>query len=126
VTFKAAHFRYKLGEEAGIEGNLCIHSFRNFFCIGKRMWKRLFKEATTLAPGPTKHGNTGLQNRHLGSLLRETDPAVVAFLRRIEEDHGEAYATRFIRERTSIGLRREEVDAVDLPSHFTKHQLYKR
>jgi hypothetical protein len=90
------------------------------------MWQRLSKEAETCAPGPTKHGNTGLNNRHVGSKLYETEPAVVDFLRELEVEYGESYATRFIRERTSIGLRREEVDAVDLPSHFTKRQLYKR
>jgi hypothetical protein len=96
------------------------------FCIGKRMWNRLSKEATTLAPGPTKHGNAGLQNRHRGSALFETEPDVVAYLQSIAVEFGESYATRFIRERTSVGVRREEVDAIDLPSHFSKRQLYKR
>jgi hypothetical protein len=90
------------------------------------MWQRLSKEAETCAPGPTKHGNTGLNNWHVGSKLYETEPAVVDFLRQLKVEYGESYATRFIRERTSIGLHREEVDAVDLPSHFTKRQLYKR
>ncbi len=76
-------------------------------------------EATTHAPGSTKHGNTGLQNQHLGSLLYEMDPANVSFLRQIEEDHGESYAMRFIWEQLSI-------DAIDLPSDFSKHQLNKR
>lgn len=120
------HFRYKLGDETEKEMNICVHSFRNLFCIGKRMWQRLSKEALTLAPGPTKHGNVGLQNRHFSSLLYETEPDVVTFLKGIGQQHGESYATRFVRERSSVGLRREEVDAIDLPSHFTKRQLYKR
>ncbi len=90
------------------------------------MWLRLRKEATTHAPGPTMHGNTGLQNRRRGSLVFQTEPDVVGYLQQLGEEHGKSYATRFIRERTSIGLRGEEVDAVDLPSHFTKRQLYKR
>lgn len=125
-SFKTTHFRYKLGDELGGEVNICIHSFRNLFCIGKRMWKRLSKVAKTLAPGPKKHGNVGLQNRHFSSVLFETEPDVVAFLQGLGEQYGESYATRFIRERTSVGVRREEVDAVDLPSHFTKRSLHKR
>ena len=126
LTRRTTHFRYKLGEEGEKDSNICVHAFRNFFCIGKRMWLRLRKEATTRAPGPTMHGNTGLQNRHHGSLVFQTEPDVVGYLQQLGEEHGESYATRFIRERTSIGLRGEEVDAVDLPSHFTKRQLYKR
>ena len=90
------------------------------------MWQRLSKESFTLDPGPKKHGNVGLQNRHFSSVLHETEPDVVDFLQGLAEQHGESYATRFVRERSSIGIRREEVDATDLPSHFTKRRLYKR
>ncbi len=123
---KITHFRYKIGDDSAKEASVCIHSFRNMFCIGRRMWQRLSKEATTLAPGPSKHGNLGLQNRHFSSVVFETEPDVVAFLQGLGQQHGESYATRFIRERSSVGIRGEEVDAVDLPSHFTKRQLYKR
>lgn len=120
------HFRFKLGEELDAEHNICVHSFRNLLSIGKRAWKRLSSSALSCAPGPIKHGNTGMRNRHVGSILYETEPDVVDFLKQIGVEHGESYATRFIRERTSVGLRREEEDAIDLPSCFTKRKLYER
>jgi len=121
-----AHFRYMLGEEVAVESKMCIHSFRNLFHIGKKYWKRLSSAALSKPPGPIWHGNIGSQNRHFGSTLFATEPAVVAFLRPVALEHGESYATRFVRERTSVGLRNEEEDAVDLPSYMTKRYLYKR
>jgi hypothetical protein len=38
------------------------------------------KSAISAAPGPIKHGNVGLQNRHSGSVLCETEADVVAFI----------------------------------------------
>ncbi len=121
-----AHFRYMLEEEVAAESNICVHSFRNFFHIGKKCWKRLSNAALSKPPGPILHGNIGSRNRHFGSTVFDTEPDVVAFLRQVGLDHGESYATRFIRERTSVGIRNEEEDAVDLPSHMTKRYLYKR
>lgn len=84
------------------------------------------KSALSAAPGPIKHGNSGLRNRHSGSIQFETEGDVVAFLNRLGEEHGESYATRYVRERTSIGLRNDEEDVIHLPSHFTKRRLYER
>ena len=121
-----AHFRFMLGEDGAEESKMCVNSFRNLFQIGRKYWNRLSNAALTKPPGPIKHGNVGSRNRHFGSILFNTEPDVVAFLRQIGQEHGESYSTRFVRERTSVGLRNEEEDAVDLPSHYTKRQLYKR
>ncbi len=121
-----SHFRYMLGEEVAVESKICIHSFRNLFHIGKKSWKRLSSAALSKPPGPIWHGNVGSQNRHFGSTLFDTERDVVAFLRQVALEHGESYATRFVHERTSVGLRNEEEDAVDLSSYMSKRYLYKR
>jgi hypothetical protein len=58
--------------------------------------------------GPITHGNTGKCNRFKGTIRRETMEDVIDFLSEIGKDRGESYATRFIREMTSIGIRKEE------------------
>jgi hypothetical protein len=75
------YFRYKLGEEVAEDAKICIHLFRKLFCIGKKYWKRLSMAALSKPPGPIQHGNVGNQNRHFGSVLVDTEPDVVAFLR---------------------------------------------
>jgi len=119
-------FRYKLGDNHEEESAICIQAFRNLFCIGKQMWKRLKKEAETAAPGPVQHGNVGTQHRHVSSMTFSVEPDVVAFITAVGVEYGESYATRSIRERTSVGLRNEEEGCVDLPSYFSKRKLYER
>jgi hypothetical protein len=119
-------YRFKLGGETERDACICIHAFRNLLSVGRRAWSRLMKSAISTAPGPIKHGNVGLKNRYLGSVLYETENDVVAFITRIGEEHGESYATRYVRERTSIGLRNDEEEVIDLPSSFSKRKLYER
>jgi hypothetical protein len=119
-------FRFKLVDEGHKEASICSHAFQNLLLIGQRPWRRLMKSALSAAPGPIKHGNSGLRNRHSGLIQFETEGDVVAFLNRLGEEHGESYATRYVRERTSIGLRNDKEDVIHLPSHFTKRRLYER
>jgi hypothetical protein len=119
-------YRFKLGDEAQRDACICIHAFRNLLSVGRRSWARLMKSAISAAPGPLKHGNVGLRNRYKGSVLRETEDDVVNFIMQVGEEHGESYATRYVRERTSIGLRNDEDDVIDLPSSFSKRKLYER
>jgi hypothetical protein len=126
ATNPKMYFRYKFGADAGRESSLCLHSFRNLFCLGRTMWRRLNTEALRLAPGPSNHGNIGLRNRHVGTGIADLEPDIVAFLNLLGQDHGESYATRFIRERSSLGLRNEEEGNIDLPSHFTKRKIFER
>jgi len=39
---------------------------------------------------------------------------------------GESYATRFIRERTSILIRKDEEDLMELPSSYSKRKIYEK
>jgi len=120
ATNPKMYFRYKFGADAGRESSLCLHSFRNLFGLGRTMWRRLNTEALRLAPGPSNHGNIGLRNRHVGTGIADLEPDIVAFLNLLGQ------ATRFIRERSSLGLRNEEEGNIDLPSHFTKRKIFKR
>ena len=40
------------------------------------------------------------------------------------KDEAETHATRVINEATGVGLCDEEINRVELPSSFSKHQLY--
>ncbi len=119
-------FRFKLIDEGHKEACICSHAFQNLFLIGQRPWRRLMQSALSAAPGPIKHGNSGLQNRHSGSIQFETEGDVIALLNGLGEEYGESYANWYVRERTSIGLHNEEEDVIHLPSHFTKWRLYER
>jgi hypothetical protein len=119
-------FRYKLGDEHEGESQICLQAFRNLFCVGKQMWKRLKSKGIMAAPGPVKHGNVGSRHRHLSSISFSVEPDVVAFINGVGVEYGESYATRFVRERTYVGLWNEEEGCVDLPSYFSKRKLYER
>ncbi len=119
-------FRYKLGDEHKGESPICSQAFTNLFSIGKQMWKRLKSEAIMAAPGPVKQGNVGTWHRHLNSISFSVEPDVVAFINGVGAEYGESYATRFVRERTSVELQKEEEGCVDLPSYFSKRKLYER
>jgi hypothetical protein len=73
-------FCYKLGDEHEGELAIYVQAFRNLFCIGKLMWKRLKSKAVMAAPGPVKHGNVGAQHRHLSSVSFSFEPDVTVSL----------------------------------------------
>ena len=104
--------------------NLCIHAFRNLFGIYRKQWNYLKSSCKNYSPGPIEHGNKGLKNRQKSSAVNSATDSVVAFLDAVSKEHGEAYATRFIREITGMSLRNEEDGLVELPSSFTKRKLY--
>lgn len=85
-----AHFWFKLGEELDADHNICINSFRNLLLIGKRSWKRLSSSTLSTEPEPIKHGNIGMQNQHVGSILYDTEPEVVDCLKQIGVRNGES------------------------------------
>lgn len=76
--------------------------------------------------GPIIHGNTGKCNRIKGSIHRDVMEDVVPFLSDIGKENGESYATCFIHEMTSIGIKKEEEGIIELPSSSTKRLLYQR
>ncbi len=118
------HYRLTLGESNAIEYAVCINAFRNIYGIFTRSWKTLTKAAVLTEPGPINHGNRNRRNRHEGSYVAITEEDVVDFLRQLGAEQGESYATRFIRERTSLGIRKDEDGLVELPSWYTKRLLF--
>lgn len=110
----------------GWEGGhlLCVNSFKNILGIYHDQWKRLMSNSRegTYQPGPISHGNKGTRHRHNSSALATCQESIREFIQRLADDRGEPYATRFIRERTSIGLREEEDGTIELPSSVSKRQ----
>jgi hypothetical protein len=104
--------------------SICIHAFRNLFGIYRKQWNYLTSSCKNYSPGPIEHGNKGLKNRQKSSAVNSATDSVVAFLDAVSKEHGEAYATHFIREITGMSLRNEEDGLVELPSSFTKRKLY--
>jgi hypothetical protein len=51
---------------------------------------------------------------------------VVRFLNNIADERGYSYATQFIRESTSLGLRKEDEDLIELPSSLSMRSLFKQ
>jgi hypothetical protein len=98
------HYRLTLGESNAIEYAVCINAFLNIYVIFMHSWKRLTKAAVLTKPGPIDHGNRNHQNRNEGSYTATAEEDVVDFLRQLGADQGESYATRFIHERTSLGI----------------------
>ncbi len=50
---------------------------------------------------------------------------MVQFLNEFADERGESLATRFIHERTSVGLGKEEEDLIELPSCLSKRGVFK-
>jgi len=116
------YYQVQLGEA---DISVCLSSFRNLFGLFQRQWVNLKKSIdNNYKPGPLVHGNIGTHHRSDSSKATKATPSVVAFLEGVSVSHGEAYATRFIREITGMSIRKEEEGQVELPSSFTKRKLY--
>ena len=121
------NFRLNLYVDVGRQSMICQHSFRNnLLGIFKYQWKTIRSSATSSLPGPISHGNSGKRNRFEGSNKKDVEEDVVCFLNNIADERGESYATRFIRERTLLGLRKEEEDLIELPSSLSMRGLFKQ
>ena len=126
VKCNVLYYRVSLSYANSKESPVCQQAFQNIYGILERSWGSLKKAAIGSDPGPIMHGNTNKRNRHRGSIIASTRSDVIDFLTELGKQEGESYATRFIRERTSVGLRNEEEGCVDLPSFFSKRKLYER
>ena len=49
---------------------------------------------------------------------------VIDFLYNMGKDKGEMHATRFVRLKPTIGIRDQDFTLINLPSYYTKRQLY--
>ena len=100
--------------------HLCHNSFRQLYCIGAKQWKKLCDEA--VLPDPK---NKTLYKDNMNRNHKQTQD-VVDFLHKFGVDEGEAHATRFIRLESGTALRDSDVDMLQLPSFYSKRQLYER
>jgi hypothetical protein len=101
---------------------MCNTSFLNLMCIGKTHWNTILK--TKLKLGPNMHGNDGNDHRARNSAVAACFVDLCEHFNEINKMHGEANATRVVREVTGMGLPDEEKGATELPSHFTKRIIY--
>ena len=115
---------YQISYGAGLNHAVCMNTFRNLYGVFRKSWGRISRACTNYYAGPLIHGNTGRRNRFSTSSVALAQPSVVLFLSSIAEEHGESYATRFIREVTGMSLRDTEEGRIDLPSFFSKRHLY--
>jgi hypothetical protein len=123
---KNLYYRVALCHSAAKESPVCEQAFKNIYSIFQRRWKCLKKAALESDPGPIQHGNVNKRNRHKGSFAATTKDDVIDFLVDLGKKEGESYATRFIRERTSILIRKDEEDLMELPSSYSKRKIYEK
>jgi hypothetical protein len=125
VTVERGQLLYfELTYGGGINHAVCMNTFRNLYGVFRKSWSRISRACSNYSAGPMIHGNTGRRNRAATAFSTIAKPSVVSFLSDLADRHGESYATRFIREVTGMSLRNTEERLVELPSHFTKRQLY--
>jgi len=115
---------YQISYGAGLNHAVCMNTFRNLYGIFRKSWGRISRACSNYYAGPIIHGNTGCRNRFSTSSVAVAQPSVVLFLSSIAEEHGDSYATRFIREVTGMSLTDTEEGRIDLPSFFSKRHLY--
>jgi hypothetical protein len=120
------HYRLNLGENNNFEHAVCKNTFCNILGIFSRAWKTLEKAAMLTDPGPITHGNKNRQNRRKGSVAFLVEEDVVEYLSELGVREGESYATRFIRERTSLSIRKDEEGLMELPSWYTRRRIYEK
>ena len=105
---------------------VCMNAFRNVLAIFCRPWERL--KSTVLGKsyraGPIVHGNVGTHHRHDSSNQRRCEKSIQKYLKELADTCADSYATRFVRERTSVGLRNDEITSVELPSNMTYRNIY--
>jgi hypothetical protein len=108
--------------------SVCQNTFRALFhCTGENQWSTLMKEVKESGASSLKpHGNTGNKARAVNSPLGKSKPSLVNYLTDIKEKHGELPATHFVREESGTTTRDDDVDTVELPSHYSKRTIYER
>jgi hypothetical protein len=102
---------------------ICVHAFRFLFCIGRSEMKSLKENAMSGIPGPIRHGNVDMPNRASGLNYLAAVESCRMFLQELQDEHGEAMATRLVRESVS-SVSRGDSHITHLPSSYTKRKLY--
>ncbi len=126
VNCNIFYYRVSLSRANSKESPVCQQAFQNIYRILERSWASLKKAAIGSDPGPITHGNTNKSNLHSGLIIASTRSYIIEFLMELGRQEGESYATRFIRECTSILIRKDEEDLIELPSSYTYRKIYER
>jgi hypothetical protein len=79
---------------------------------------------TKLKLVPNRHGNDGNDHRSRNSDVATCFDDFFEHFNVIKKTHGEANATRFVREVTGMGLRDEEKGVTEPPLHFTQRRIH--
>jgi hypothetical protein len=98
-----------------------MNAFRNVLALYRRPWEKLKRSvsAGSYVVGPIEHGNGGTHHRHDSSNQRRCEKSIQLYLKDLADSYADCYATRFIREKTSVGLRNTEISVIKLPSNMT-------
>ena len=97
---------------------VCSNTLKNLFCIGNKQWKILQTDAMLPDPKSTERYENNMNK------ASKCTQNVIDFLYNMGKDEGEMHATRFVRVETTIGIRDQDFTLINLPSYYTKRQLY--
>ena len=100
---------------------VCANALLRFYDIKYETWKKL--EEIVQKGGDRGPDHLLLGRKSNSRLKKETHDRVIGFLKNLEVNEGEPHATKVIRTRLRVALRNDD-DIVELPSSFTKRQLY--
>ena len=106
------------------EVSLCKWTFMHIAGYGHKEFATLEKQANANEMGEKASKYKGNTNKSKNSGRILGFEHLCSFLDQVGEEHGEEYATRFVRNLTEVGMRKDEEGLIELPSWFTKRQLY--
>jgi hypothetical protein len=103
-----------------------MNAFRNVLALCHKPWEKLKRSvsAGSYVAGPIEHGNVGTHHRLDSSNQKRCEESIRLYLKDLADSYTDCYATRFIREKTSVGLRNNEISVIELPSNMTYRNIY--
>ena len=100
----------------------CKNTLQMVLNFRQKEWTKLSKLAKQGLKGEEQEETTLKRKRD----LNEVNVAIISFLDRLAKEEGEFHATRFVRDKASLHIRDGDTEILELPSYFTKRQLYSR
>jgi hypothetical protein len=106
----ALFFRLDIGPQYP-QKPVCMNAFRNVLALCHKPWEKLKRSvsAGSYVAGPIEHGNVGTHHRLDSSNQKRCEESIRLYLKDLADSYTDCYATRFIREKTSVGLRNTEI-----------------
>ena len=101
--------------------HVCQNALLSFYNISYETWKKL--EQVVSQGGDRGPTHMLLGRKSNSSLKGETFAKLMSYFKNLQENKGEPHATKVIRTRLRVALRNND-DIVELPSSYTKRQLY--